>query len=496
VYGDFELSIQELRNAIRDILILEGGIERFAYPKGYTPNRKYKSSDEINFGSWQGVKVYKGKDDGVLVLKLNLDDGDSTKSWDSAVKLGAKPVPDDYLKKGSNFELDLRKDANSDEAIARNFQIARAKSNSDIKKTAPFNGSNSFYVVVDSNNINLRDSKAIESQKEFAENTMLGLMLNNPLRGYGKLVHSLPPQEQKYFIKALSDVASASSLIAGGAGLGGLVFSGVPGLQVAKGAASAASIGPFLALSSIALDDGDPWIAAGNLLAAATFGWDALGGLTTAYASAVESAKLAKTASQASRSAASQLFATSELSGLERLAEKLFNIPGRLLGQVDNFIKFIKGTSSLLTGTVWKGAKQGWTLMKSGVPILDNSGNAIIFTSEEKFFLEMVGNAATVAIADNLSKIWESIKSVVRFAFPIAAETAGITFDILQLAEKSQDVSTSKLDDKPTEEQVQQMTRTAAANLRALIRREAGSKDHTDFYRKMVGDVGIEPTTR
>ncbi len=480
-----------IRLIIRSILS-EGGAGDFGGPR--TPRSpgqrdvwdRFTTNDKINFGSWEGVKSYKGKDDSVLVLKLSLDAGDSTKSWDSAAALGGRPVPDEYLKKGSNFELDLRKDVNSDEAIARNFQIARAKSNSDIKKTAPFNGSNSFYVVVDSNNINLRDSKVIESQRQFAENTMLGLMLNDPLRGYGKLVHSLPAQEQKYFIKALSDVSATSSLISGGAGLGGLVFSGAPGLQVAKGAAAAAAIGPFLALSSIALDDGHPWIAAGNLLAAATFGWDALGGLTAAYASAVESAKVAKAASQASRSAATQLFATSELSGLERLAEKLFKIQGRLLGQMDNFIKFIKGTSSLLTGTLWQGAKQGWNLMKGGVPILDNAGNAIIFTSGEKFFLEMVGNAATVAIADNLSKIWESIKSVVRFAFPIALETTGITFDILQLAEKSQDVSTGKLDSKPTKEQEQQMTRTAAANLRTLIRREVGSNDHRDFYRKNI----------
>jgi hypothetical protein len=87
VYGVFELSIQELRNAIRDILILEGGIERFDYPKGYTPNRKYKSSDEINFGPWLKPEIFSGQDSSKLVLKLNLSSSEPEKSFDLAKKL-------------------------------------------------------------------------------------------------------------------------------------------------------------------------------------------------------------------------------------------------------------------------------------------------------------------------------------------------------------------------------------------------------------------------
>lgn len=445
-----------LRSLINEIILKEGGLEptpgRRVFPDAGIPFSEYH---DITFGPWQGFQKYAG-DPGYIVFKLNKDPNNPLTSYAAAKKLGAKPIPDSYLLPGHAFYSKLQKEL-SNEGFRRNIEIAKAKNDADVDKTLPFNGNRSFYVIVDNKNPNLIDQYAVDADRHFNEETFLGLLLNNPLKGYGKLIKRLPPLERDHFISFLTKLAAVPSAISGASGLAGWAFK-VPGLKQASGVIGVMSMGSFLGLSSIAAEQGDPTTAAMYLFAAAVTPWGAYHEITGAFVTAVNTSKTAGLANP----------------GMQTLFESVGG-QGKIT-LIDKFIDFLK--------IVWQRfaveTNIGWRSLSNNLWEATFAGKNITFTNIEKEFIQtMLRNKAIIEFADELNNIWTTIKAAIGTIWAVT----GITFDIQDIVKPVEVTDTGKTDlQKLTKEQLNQYINTARSNLRQSIMKYSKKQKTSEFY--------------
>lgn len=454
-----------LRSLINEIILREGGLEP-------TPGRRvlpglgipFSEYHDITFGPWQGFQKYAG-DPGYIVFKLSKDPTNPLASYDAAKKLGARPIPDSYLMPGHAFYSKLQKEL-SNEGFRRNIEIAKAKNDADVDKTLPFNGNRAFYVIVDNKNPNLIDQYAVDTDKKFNEETFLGLLINNPTKGYGKLIKRLPPLERAHFISFLTKLASLPSAVSGAAGLAGWAFK-VPGLKQASGVIGVMSMGSFLGLSSIAAEQGDPLTAAMYLFAAAVTPWGAYHEITGAFVTAVNTSKTAGLAKP----------------GMQALFESVGG-QGKIT-LIDKFIDFLK--------IVWQRfaveTNIGWRSLGDDLWEATFAGKNITFTNIEKEFIQtMLRNKAIIEFADELSKIWQVVKSSIGTIWAVT----GITFDIQDIVKPVEVIDTEKSErQKITKEKLNQYVNTARSNLRQSIMKYSKKQKTSDFYDsiKKVGKI-------
>lgn len=453
MYGVFELSIQELRNAIRDILILEGGIERFDYPKGYTPNRKYKSSDEINFGPWLKPEIFSGQDSSKLVLKLNLSSSEPEKSFDLAKKLGALPVPDSYIDKGSAFAQELRSRITSPNAVDRNLEIAKAKNDDDVKKSFPYNGSQSFYVVIDAGSTNIRDAKEIQEYEEFKD-SVLGTLLSNPASGLGKIVNRLPPDERSRLLKAFHDFAFRASITSAAGSMSSLALSrlsalvlAVPGIKAVTGVVSAATVGPYLLLASTALDKGDS-------VEAATYLFNALAAGFVGWVETVEAVKLIN---------AAPLPAGQTMTSLERIA-------GQKVDTLDSLIKFLDNLKKAFP------TYEQWKLQSDVFRTLPALEFKLIdwLVSDPRYLTSMI---------TSIKEILSNVKSVIATAFPVVLDVYGIKLDLEDLG-RQEAASIAAAEKSASDVEVATFKRTFISNIHQNMMSAIRTRNYQDFYDK------------
>lgn len=206
------------------------------------------------FGSPQGV--YDGADDTKIVLKLSTTSGlgiDYAKN-----SLGARSVPPGYLVKTSRFMKDLSSELNPED-VNRQEEIILATNDAAVKRTKPFNSSESFYVLVDVNNKNLVNLDLKELLDDPAIKPIITL-LSNPATGLGKIINSLPQAERDKVIQRFRDVAATAGVLSGGTSILSLLGSSIaklPAVKTIAALSASISIGPMLALSSVAFDKGD-----------------------------------------------------------------------------------------------------------------------------------------------------------------------------------------------------------------------------------------------
>jgi len=447
-----------IRQLINEIILIEGGAGDVGGSRRRGPGMPFTEYHDITFGPWSGFKKYAG-DPGYLVFKLNKAPNNPLTSYEAAKNLGAMPVPDSYLVPGHPFYSKLQKEM-SNEALRRNIEIAKAKNDSYVDKTLPFNGSRSFYVIVDNKNENLIDQYAADVDKQFNEETFLGLLINNPVKGYGKLINKLPPLERSHVISLLTKAAAIPSAVSGTAGLAGWAFN-VPGLKQASGVISAMSVGPFLGLSSIAAEKGDPVTAAMYLFAAAVTPWAAYHEITGAFAAAINTSKAAGITKP----------------GMQALFE---NVGGQgKITLIDKFIDFLK--------IVWRRFASetdiGWKALGDNLwesPIL---GKGIIFTNIEKEFVQtMLRNKSILEFADQLQAIWSTIKAAVGTTFSVGGITVDI-MDIIQPAEVIENKTSGPA--ALTKEKLEQYVNTAKSALRQKIMQYTKKQRTADFYNSI-----------
>ena len=237
-------------------------------------NRLYESTigplkltykNKLLFGDVSATAAYPGKNNDEIILRLP-EKADGSFGLDTATKLGGRLLTDDYFSPGTPFIRAMGAAGLSAEALRRNIAIAKIKNQSDLDKSRAFNQSQHFFVAVDTNNKSLQDADLVAKQqeKQVAGPSFLELMKNDPARGYGAFIDTLPRGERDKFIDNLVKLNSALGLVsaagftatkaAGGKdrGVGALV----------AGVAGAASVGPSLALSSIAYNRGNKLEAA------------------------------------------------------------------------------------------------------------------------------------------------------------------------------------------------------------------------------------------
>jgi hypothetical protein len=441
--------------------------------------QQFKPGDRIGFGPWEGMPVFRGDTPKMLVLKLSDDGGEKT--WDKAKSLGAKFVPDYFLDKGRPTYEDLSASVSTNpEALTRNLKIARANNEDDLTKTYPFNSSRSFYVAVDASNPNLFDLDAVESYKSFTDDTLVGLILKNPATGYGKFVKKLPPGDQKKFISALVEWASAASAISGVANLTSALSGGFasPISTAVAGISDAAGAPAWLALSSIALEKGDPFDAAINLFIAAVGGYFAYENILKGFPQALR-----------------------ESDAILKLPKTGLNIKGPGIRVVDRLHDGIKAIVSEYKESKFIKSEGIYYLLPKGASefLKDESGNFLAFRQSEKLALEKIikNPEQTLEAVSNAAKIWDTCKSVVSFALHVGLTAFGINYDIEQIIEKitgsdqAQTTDSSQADD--TESKIISYTETAASKLRNSIRSYLNTNDHTDFYKKYtkVGQTAV-----
>jgi hypothetical protein len=447
-----------IRIILKEQLFLEFDMmpsARVSYPTNIIP---FDVDDNIAFGQWSGFKVFPGEP-GFLVFKLNKDPNNKLLSYDSAKSMGAEFLPNDYLMPGHPFYEALKKNS-SDSSLRRNIAIAKAKNDKEIDQTIPFNGSRSFYVKIRNTNENLINKDTADFNKKFNEETFLGLLINNPAKGYGKLIKRLPPLERAHFISFLTKAAAIPSAVSGAAGLSGWAFN-VPGLKQASGVISAMSVGPFLGLSSIAAEENDPSTAAMYLFAAAVTPWGAYHEITGAFVAAINTAKSAGLAKP----------------GMQLLFESVGG-SGKIT-LIDKFIDFLK--------IIWQRfaaeTNIGWIAKGENLWAKNFAGKEIVFTTIEKEFIQtMLKNKAIIEFADQLSNIWLTIKSAIVTAFSVA----GITFDIIDITKPAELVETGEVKkENLTKEKLDQYVNTAKSSLRQEIMKFSSKSKTSDFYNSI-----------
>jgi hypothetical protein len=447
------MSVQILRSVIRDILLLEVGPDPLDYTQPSKPYRRYTTGDEINFGPWSKPEIFPGQDNSKLVLRLNINPLETGMTFDNAKKLGAIPVPESYLVKGSAFERELSSRVTSPVAVARNLEIAKAKSDDDVKKSFPYNGANNFYVVVDADNKNIRDAKEIQKYEEF-EDSILGTLLLNPASGLGKIVNRLPPDERDRLLKAFHDFAFKASVAGGAGSLSSIAASRlaaltglIPGVKAVTAGVTAASIGPYLLLASSALDKG-------NGREAATYLFNALASGLVGWFETVEAVKLIN---------AAPLPAGQTMTALERIA-------GQKVDTLDSLITFLDNLKkSFPTYEQWKLQSDVFrTLPELEFKLID------WLVSDPRYLANMI---------TSIKEILSNVKSVIAIAFPVGLDAYGIKLDLEDLGR--QEAVTSAVSEKSiSDAEIASFTRSFIANIHHKMMNYIGTRNYRDFYER------------
>ena len=132
-----------------------------------------------------------------------------------------RPIPSEQIKTGSSLYVGLKKFLNSEEAVTRHLEIAKLKSDQDLKNSLTYNSSGRFFVMVDCDDPNLlaRDKDADkdiglpdysmitdEAAKIIADS-------EDPLGKTAAVIasgiNSLPPKEQEEYVKWLNGASIA-----------------------------------------------------------------------------------------------------------------------------------------------------------------------------------------------------------------------------------------------------------------------------------------------
>lgn len=263
------LKARYLRSIIREEIINQNRL----YESTMGP-LKLSYKNKLLFGDVSATAVYPGKNDDEIILKLPSGAGGSF-TLDTAVKLGGRPLTDDYFSPGTPFVKAIGASGLSAEALRRNIAIAKIKNQSDLDKSRAFNRSQHFFVAVDSNNKSLKDADLVAKQQEekVAGPSFLDLMMNDPLGGYGAFIDTLPPRERDEFINDLVTLNSMMGLASAGGTMTDTFAKGGGGAKGIAGVAGAVMVGPSLALSSIAYNRGNNLEAALYLASAVINTW-------------------------------------------------------------------------------------------------------------------------------------------------------------------------------------------------------------------------------
>ena len=246
-------------------------------------NRLYESTigplkltykNKLLFGDVSATAAYPGKNNDEIILRLP-EKADGSFGLDTATKLGGRLLTDDYFSPGTPFIRAMGAAGLSAEALRRNIAIAKIKNQSDLDKSRAFNQSQHFFVAVDTNNKSLQDADLVAKQqeKQVAGPSFLELMKNDPARGYGAFIDTLPRGERDKFIDNLVKLNSALGLASGAATMTAAAATGGAAAPFVAGVAGALAVGPSLALSSIAYNRGDKLEAALYLASAVINTW-------------------------------------------------------------------------------------------------------------------------------------------------------------------------------------------------------------------------------
>jgi hypothetical protein len=448
------MSVQILRSVIRDILILEMGPEPLDYTQPSKPYRRYTTSDEINFGPWSKPEIFPGQDSSKLVLKLNTNPLETNMTFDNAKKLGGLPVPESYLVAGSNFEKELRSRLTAPVAVERNLEIAKAKSDDDVKKSFPYNGAQNFYVVVDADNKNISDAKEIQQYKEF-EDSILGTLILNPATGLGKIVNRLPADERKRLLKAFHNFALMTSV---GGGVGSMssfaasrlaaLTAGVPYLKAAAGTFSAASIGPYLLLASTALDKGDSNDAAAYLFSALASG-------LVGWFETVEAVKLINN---------TPAVAGVAMTALERIA-------GQKVTTLESLITFLDNLKKMFP------TYEQWKLQLDVYRTLPSLEFKLIdwLVSDPRYLTNML---------TSIKEIWSTVKSVISAAFGLSLDAYGINIDLEDLGRQEAASASTEAVKSVSAAETAAFKRTFISDVHRKMMLAIRTRNYQDFYDK------------
>lgn len=373
--------------------------------------------DEMDFCHFVPAKNYPGKQSNEVIFKLSRDPAKKL-SLTAALGLGARVVPDDYLKSGSPFIDALSSEVSgNEEALSRNIEIARLRTDADIIASKPYNNSESFYVLIDDfiNNKYVVDRKA-QFRKQDAQNSLIVLIMKDPLGGYGKYVKQMPPKERAAFIEAC--MATSAVLSIGSVSL--LTGEAAPVF-------AAANIGPSLALASIA------WSEGSSLEAALYF----FGAFMSAYGAWKQCVSMVK--------------------GIEQLAATMGTTTGRsqsalanlvggrisYLGQVRILLDRVTRQMAGIAGggfQIADDAAEQWVFQTARGPLTNDAGEIIYFVKQEVDFITALSRSnggifQSLALLQKLDSLVDGVSGAFAVAFGMSAETVGLTFDAIQLAD-------------------------------------------------------------
>ena len=373
--------------------------------------------DAMDFCQFVPAKNYPGKQRNEVIFKLSREPSKKL-SLAAALSLGARVIPDDYLLDGSPFIDALSSDVSgNEEALGRNIEIARLRTDADIIASKPYNNSESFYVLID----NFIDNKyvisrAAKSITQDAQSSLIALIMKDPLGGYGKYVKQMPPKQRDAFINACTATSAVLS---------------IGSIPLLTGEASplfaAANIGPSLALASIA------WSEESELEAAIYF----FGSLLSAYGAWKQ--------------------CVSMVMGIEKLAATMGTTTGRsqsalanlvggkisylgqvrtLLDRVTRQMAGISGGGFQITGE----AAETWVFQTARGPLTNDAGEIIYFVKEEVDFITALSRSnggvfQSLALLQKLESLVDGVSGAFAVAFGVGGETVGLTFDAIQLSE-------------------------------------------------------------
>jgi len=361
-------------------------------------NSKLSYKDKLLFGSIPAAASFPGKNDNEIVLKLP-ESSDQSFTIDRAISMGGRFLTDDYFNQGSPFESALRSSVDSPEALSRNIAIAKIKNKSELDKSRSFNRSKHFFIVVDSSNKYLKDADLVAKQQDDDANpSLLKLLRADPLGGYGKFIDQLPRGERDKFVSALVRLNAALGVLSGGAAITAAVSSGAAAPIVA-GMSGAASVGPSLALSSIAYNKGDKLEAAIYLICAVINTW------------------------ASGHQVAEGVAAWNE-------ARSILSVKGffgsKVMPKIQN-LKDLKALYSKLTPDNWLKLKD--TLIKSGVG------------SNEKIILSLESlHKASPSLYTELETLCANLKEVISSSFSLSADAVGTLIDAQTVLEPTEEI--------------------------------------------------------
>lgn len=373
--------------------------------------------DEMDFCQFVPSQNYPGKQSNEVIFKLSRDPSRKL-SLAAALSLGARVIPDDYLAEDSPFIDVLSSEVSgNEEALSRNIEIARLRTDADIIASKPYNNSESFYVLID----NFIDNKYVISRNaklitQDAQSSLIALIMKDPLGGYGKYVKQMPPKERNAFIQACTATSSVLS---------------IGSLPLLTGEASplfaAANIGPSLALASIA------WSEENELEAAIYF----FGSLLSAYGAWKQ--------------------CVSMVMGIEKLAATMGTTTGRsqsalanlvggkisYLGQVRTLLDRVTRQMAGIVGgrfQITGEAAETWVFQTARGPLTNDAGEIIYFVKEEVDFITALSRSnggifQSLALLHKLDNLVDGVSGAFAVAFGVGAETVGLTFDAIQLSE-------------------------------------------------------------